>query len=276
MKLKVLFLSVSLLLLLASCRSEFEKIRQSGDPKLLYEKATKYYEEEEYQKAQTLYELVISSYRGKKEAEDIYFKYAYTYYYLGRYILASYYFNNFSQTYGASQFREEADFMSAYSNYQLSPTFRLDQSYSEKAIEGFQLFVNTYPRSERVKECNRLIDEMRQKMEVKTLEEGRLYFDLRQYQSAMHSLENLLKDFPDTDNAEEIRYLIIKSNYLLANNSVVDRQQERYLETSTKASEFLERNADSKYAKEISNIYKNVQKKLKNVGYKNQSARARS
>jgi hypothetical protein len=38
-----------------------------------------YYEDEEYQKAQTLLELIISSYRGKKEAEEIYYKYSFTF-----------------------------------------------------------------------------------------------------------------------------------------------------------------------------------------------------
>lgn len=262
-----------------SCKSEFEKIRASGDAQTLHKKAFEYYEQEEYQKAQTLFELVISTYRGKKEAEELYFRYAYTYYHLGSYILASYYFKNFSQTYSTSQYRQESDFMTAYSNYQLSPTFRLDQTYTLQAIEGLQLFVNTYPQSERVRECNRLIDEMRRKMEKKAFEEGQLYYDIRQYQSSMHSFENLLKDFPDTDNAEKIRYMIIKATYLLAENSVVDKQIERYNETREKATEFATRYPNSEYVKEINSILESLSKKLNqqnNVGYQNQSARTGS
>lgn len=268
-----------LVLAFTACKSEFEKIRGSGDAQTLYKKAFEYYEQEEYQKAQTLFELVISNYRGKKEAEELYFRYAYTYYNLGSYILASYYFKNFSQTYSTSQYREESDFMTAYSNYQLSPTFRLDQTYTNQAIEGFQLFVNTYPQSERVRECNRLIDEMRRKLEKKAYDEGQLYFDIRQYQSSMHSFENLLKDFPDTDNAEKIRYMIIKATYLLSENSVVDKKLERYDETNEKATEFLARYPNSQYTKEISSILDSSSKKLNqqnNVGYQNQSARTGS
>jgi outer membrane protein assembly factor BamD len=271
----ILFFVVSMLVLLSSCKSEFEKIRSSGDAELLYKKAYEYYEQEEYQKAQTLYELIISSYRGKKEAEDIYFKYAYTYYHLERYILASYYFKNFASTFSTSSFREEADFMTAYSNYQLSPTFRLDQSYSQEAIDAFQLFVNTYPNSERVEQCNQLIDEMRAKQEKKAFEEGKLYFDLRQYQAAMHSFENLLKDFPESKNVEEVRFMIIKASYLLAQNSVVGKQEERYKETIEKSSEFLSKSNNADFQKEINTIYKNSSKKLNqinNVGYQNESA----
>ncbi len=128
-----------LVLATTGCKSEFEKIRTSGDPEAIYQKAFDYYDKGDYQKAQTLLELVISNYRGQKEAEEIYYRYAYTYYHLQQYLLAAYYFNNFAQTYSTSSYREEADFMTAYSNYKLSPTFRLDQTYTEKAIDGFQL-----------------------------------------------------------------------------------------------------------------------------------------
>lgn len=270
-----ILLAVGMMLLVASCKSEFERVRISGDVNLIYQKANEYYEQEEYQKAQTLYELIISSFRGRPEAEEIYYKYAYTYYNQEQYLLAAYYFKNFSQTYTVSPKREEADFMTAYANYQLSPTFRLDQTYSNKAIEEFQLFVNTYPRSERVEECNRLIDQMRAKLEKKNFETGKLYFDLRFYQAATHVFENLLKDYPETQNGEEIRYMIVRSAYLLAENSVVDKQQERYTEAKEGADKFLERYPDSRYSKEVASIQSDSAKnlnQLNNVRYQKQSS----
>lgn len=199
MKSKLLsYLIFGSLLMTMACKSEFEKLRATGDPETLYEKAFEFYEAEDYLKSQTLFELVISNLRGKVEAEKVYYYYAYTHYKLNKFVLASYYFKNFSNTFPNSEFREESDFMSAYSNYRLSPTYRLDQTYTLKAIDGFQLFANTYPNSERVSECNDLIDEMRKKLEVKAYSEAELYFNLQQYQSATHSFENLLKDFPDT------------------------------------------------------------------------------
>lgn len=273
------FAGLFAVMVLVSCKSEFEKIRTSGDPALVLQKANDYYQAEEYQKAQTLYELVIASYRGKAEAEDIYFNYAYTYYHLRQYVLAAYYFKNFAQTYGGSSKRQDAEFMVAYSNYQMSPTFRLDQTYSLKAIDEFQAFINAYPNNPRVEECNRLIDEMRAKMERKAFEEGVLYFDIRQYQAAVQSFENLLKDFPETDRADEVRYMIIRANYLMAENSFVDKQEERYTVTVTLAEEFLARYSESEYLKEVSSILNNSQKKLNqldNVGYQEQSAGAGS
>ncbi len=273
---KTLFIAVvGLVMLASSCKSEFEKIRSSGEASLIYDKALQYYDDQEYQKAQTLFEIIISSYRGRKEAEEIYFKYAYTYYHLQQYILASYYFKNFSNTYSTSEMRQEADFMSAFSNYQLSPTFRLDQTYTRKAIDEFQLFVNTYPDSDKVPQINRLIDEMRSKLEVKAFKSAELYFDLQDYQAAIQSFENVLKDFPDSENVEEIRYMTIRSAFLLAENSFVEKQFERYADTVQRAKEYLNRYETSGYQNEVKQMLLKSEKQLKDledVRYQNQSA----
>ncbi len=69
--------------MVTGCKSEFEKIRASGNPDLIYTKAFDYYEQGEFLRAQTLFELIIPAYRGKPELEKVYFNYAYTYYKLG-------------------------------------------------------------------------------------------------------------------------------------------------------------------------------------------------
>ena len=259
-----IFLAVGFLFL-SSCKSEFEKIRATGDVKAIYAKAFEYYEAEEYLKSQNLFELIINNLRGKVEAEKVYFYYSYTHYHLKRYTLASYYFQNFSTTFANSTYREEAEFMRAYSNYQLSPSYRLDQTYSLKAIEQFQLFVNTYPTSERVAECNKLIDIMRRKMERKAFAEGELYYNLRQYQAATHSFENLLKDFPESPEAEKVRYLVLRGNYLLSQNSIFSKQEERFKATLAYYKKFVEKYPASKYRKDADSIHKNTNKKLKQL-----------
>jgi len=260
-RLSILLLAV----VLFGCRSEFETIRTSTDPELILAKANDYYDAGEYQRAQTLYELVIAPYRGRAEAEQIAYRYAYTYYYTEQYVLASYYFKNFATTYGGSPLRQEADFMAAYSNYELSPTYRLDQSYSVKAIEGFEEFANRYPNSERVSEANRLIDEMRAKMELKDFESAKLYMDIERYESALVSFENVLKEYPETQRAEEIRYLMTKLEYEYANRSFRQRKPERLEVTIEFANNFLDRYPESQYTEEVATILEKSQKELKDL-----------
>ena len=246
-----LLLPLLLALALTACKSEFEAIRTSGDPERILQQANAYYEIGEYQRAQSLYELSIAPYRGRSEAEQIAFNYAYTYYYTGQYVLAGYYFKNFANTYGGSSLKEEADFMAAFSNYELSPVFRLDQSYSEDAIELFEEFANRYPNSERVREANRLIDEMRAKMETKDFESAKLYMDLQRYESALQSFRNVLAEYPETKRAEEIRYLMARSQYEYADRSFVTRQVERFTDAVELAERFLKRYPESQWANEV-------------------------
>ena len=270
---------LGLIILLSACKSNFEKVRTNPDPDFLIQKAFEYYEAGEYNKAQTLFELVINGLRGKTEAEKVYFSYAYTHFYQEKYILASYYFKNFVATYGNSPLKEEAEFMSAYSYYKLSPIYRLEQSNTLKAIDGFQIFVNTYPNSERVAECNRLIDEMRIKLEQKEFSIGQLYYDTKQYQSATRVFENMIKDYPDSKDHENIRHLIVKSAYLLAENSVYEKKRERFQDVVIKAGDFIKKYPKSNKTKEVENFLIDARrgmKKFDNVGYKNESARSRS
>ena len=259
------YISILFAFLFASCKSQFETIRTSNDPELMLKEANTYFKEEEYYKAQSLYELVIPFYRGKKEAEDLFYNYAYTHYNVDEYILASHYFKQFSKTFYNSDRREEAAYMSAFSNYHLSPNMKLDQTYTQKAIDGFQEFINNNPRSSRVEKCNDLIDELRSKLEEKAFNQGQLYYKIGEFQSALKSFEIMLKDYPESERAEKVRLLMLKSSYTLAQNSYIDKRGDRYRETLALYKEFNKRHAKSRSAKEAKEIYNNTQKELEKL-----------
>ena len=257
------FCLIVLGIVVAGCRSEFETARISNDPPLILETANKFYEDGEYLKAKELYTLILTTFRGTAQAENMYFTYAYCHYHLGDLVSAAYYFNSFGNTYPNSQFREEASFMQAYSNYLLSPPYRLTQEATLEAIDDFQQFVNRYPNSSRVDECNGYIDELRRKLEVKAYSEGEQYFELSNYQSALQVFENVLQDYPDTEDAEKIRYLIVKSAFLLAANSVYERQQERYELTQEKYDIFKKKFPSSSYDEELKELIRKSEIELK-------------
>lgn len=255
----------ALVFLASSCKSTFERTRTSGNGELILNTAFKYYEKKNYQRALTLFELVINTLRGDARAEKAYYEYAQCHYQTKQYLLAAFYFKNFSNTFTNSPLREEAAFLSAYSNYQLSPSFRLDQKASESAIEEFQIFVNLFPTSGKVAQCNALIDELRRKLEQKAFAEGQLYYDLRQYQSAVISFDNLLRDYPESPDVERVRYLIAKASFLLAENSIVEKKEERYGNAIIRCDDFLEKYPSGKYSKEIKQARKDAQQAQKSV-----------
>lgn len=270
-KLHSMLLLAGFILAFASCKSEFERVRVSGNPDLILQKAFDYYEKEQYQRAQTLFDLVLNNLRGRKEAERAYFLYAYTHYHLGQYVLAAYYFKNFSNTFTASSFREEAAFMVGISNYRQSPTFRLDQTSTRDAIEDFQVFSNLFPNSKRVEEANRLIDEMRRKLEKKAFAEGKLYFDLRQYQSAIISFDNLLRDYPESPEIQRVQYLLARSAFELAENSIVERKIERYQQAISRANDFQEKYPNGTYSDEVKGMIAKAEAAINQVKLKMKS-----
>ncbi len=249
---------------LFACKSPFEKVRTSGNPDLILREAFKYYEKKDYQKAQTLFELVISNLRGTHDSERAYFCYADTYYKLGDYTLSAYYFKQFVNTFSNTPRKEEALFLSAYSHYLLSPSYRLEQSETQKAIDELQAFTNQFPASEKVANCNKLIDELRRRLEQKAFAEGELYYNLKQYQSAMLVFENMLRDYPESPDAERVRYLMCKAAYELAQNSVLEKRADRYQEAARKSALFLSKHPQGKYSKEVSSIQKNAEEAAKN------------
>ena len=249
----------------SACRSEFEKARLSTNPEYILNEANKYYDNEDYLKAQTLYELVLNQYRGTKQAEEIYFRYAYTYYNLRQFLLAAHYFQNFSATFAYSQYKEEADYMYAFSHYRMSPVYRLDQQSTVDAIAGFQEYVNTYPNSDRVDDCNALINELRAKLEQKAFASGQLYYDLRMYDASIRTFENMLTEFPETDRAELVHYRIVESAFHYAENSIFERREERYGEALDKYREFIRKYPDSEYRPKADKILTQIQTNLKTL-----------
>lgn len=248
---RILLLSVSLFLAftITSCKSEFEKLRLSNDTGKKYQEALKYYNKKDYNKALTLFDDLVQKYRGRTEAEDLYYYYAYTNYNLKDYTTARYHFKVFADTYPTSPKAEECRYMSAYCFYLESPNYSLDQDNTLKAIEALQLFINLYPKSERVAEASRLIADLRGKLETKSYANAKLYLDIGDYQSAVIAFKNSLRDYPDTKYAEEMEYLMIQAQYLYAKNSFENRQEARFNEAIQMADEFIEKYPQSKNVK---------------------------
>ncbi|MBN2174922.1 MAG: outer membrane protein assembly factor BamD [Bacteroidales bacterium] len=257
----ILIFSFSIALI--SC-SKYQKIQKSQDYAYKYEKANDYYEHEDYYKALNLFDQVMPFYRGTDQAEEIAYKYAYAYYNQKDYILASFYFNRFTKTFPRSEKAEECMFLAAYCKYLDSPIYKLDQTNTREAINDLQLFINTYPHSERVEQSNNLIDELREKLQKKDFEIAKLYLKMDQYEAAVTSFENLLADYPDTKFKEDALFYTIKAYYYYASKSVRSKRKERYQEAADVYNTFVSLYPESKYNRDIKYMYDKAMKEIQN------------
>jgi outer membrane protein assembly factor BamD len=249
-------ISAFLIIALGSCKSKYEKLRTSNDNAKKYTEAVKYYNKKDYTKALGLFDPLVTRYRGQEQAEDLYYYYAYTNYKLRDYTSARYHFKNFADTYPSSTRAEECRFMAAYCYYLDSPIYSLDQENTTKAIESMKLFINLYPKSDRVPEAAKLIQNLRDKLEEKSYANSKLYLTIGDWQSAVIAFGNTLRDFPDTKYAEEIDYLTIDAQYEYARHSREDRQEERFNQVINDANQFALTYPNSKYLKSAKDYIK--------------------
>lgn len=253
-----------LLLFMSSC-SEYTRVQKGRDMDAKLDMAIRLYKKGQYFKALPLLEELITIYRGTKKAESTYYYYAYTNYQIGDYESAAFDFENFTRTFPSSEFAEECAYMKAYCFYRSSPEYSLDQTNTLKAINAMQLFADRYPASTRLDQCNKLIDELRYKLEMKSYDNAQLYYNMEEYKAAITSFKNLLIDFPGTKFKEESLFKILKASYLLAQNSIEEKKQQRYNETVLAYSEYINAFPESKNRSKADDLYADAMKKLDRI-----------
>lgn len=243
-----------LFLVLIGCGKSYQNVLKSTDSDYKLIKADEYYEKEDYIKAIPLYEELLITLKGKKNLEELYYKYANSHYEKGDYLIAAFHFRKFVGLYSTSSRVEEAYYKIAKCFYNKSPKYRLDQTSTIDAIKEFQRFVDRFPKSERVAEANGLIDELRMKLHAKAFDNAMLYYKMQDYNAAAYAFRALIDEFPESKDVEESTYYIAKSYKLFADNSYQEKKLERYKETLEACLVLKNTYPGSKYLNEIEQI----------------------
>ena len=118
-----------------------------------------------------------------------------------------------------------ARFYCGYGYYLDSPEAKLDQTGTYRAIDEMQRFLDYFPNSERAKQAQDIIFELQDKLVYKELLNAQLYYNLgnymgNNYQSAIITAQNALKEYPYTRYKETLSMLILKSKYQEAVQSI--------------------------------------------------------
>lgn len=250
----VFFLLIATLVLLGSC-SKHDKLVKGTNAELQYTTALELYEKGKYRRAQELLERCSNFYRVTKRADTVGFYLANCYFHLHDYVLAGYGFNQVYEVYPRSVFAEEAMFMSAYSLFKASPRPDLDQAYTKKSINGFELFLQTYPNSDRKVEANKWLKELYNKLLTKEYKAAKMYYHQRNYRASVQALRSSLEKYPTTPYREEQLYMLAKSSYLLAKNSIEAKKKTRYQHAVDDYLSFVSEFPESKYGREASGYY---------------------
>ena len=219
--------------------------------------------EKNFDKSQPLLEDLMTVFKGQKDVSDLYYMYAECYYGNKDYLMSSHYFKNFQNLYPKNDKVETAAYLSAMSYYHLSNAITLDQKDTKLSVDEFQIFANKFPKSNYINDVNKHIDELRKKLEEKDFNNAFLYYKMGEYQSSILAFSHILDDFPETAHKEEIAFLTIKSHYLWAKNSVVNKQASRYNTSLSLCQVFNNTYPKSNYLSNVRKIKTAITKQLK-------------
>ncbi|MFI5196091.1 MAG: outer membrane protein assembly factor BamD [Chitinophagales bacterium] len=252
------------LVFFSSCGG-FEKVRKSSDVNYKLTKANEYFGKKDYNHANLLYKELMPIMKSTRNYEALFYKYAYTFYYLKDYVEASYYFKNFTEYFPASKDAEECEFMSAVCLYKYAPKYTLDQTNTIKSLEALQSYVNRYPKSTRMAEANKYIDESHKKLELKQAGAAKLYYNISQFKAATVAYKSVLRNYPESPSADMYQFMIIKAWCKYAKQSIPEKQEERYATAIGAYKELKDTYPQSKYIADADKLYTEADNNVKKI-----------
>jgi outer membrane protein assembly factor BamD len=261
---RTLFILFIAALALASCRSQ-DLIRPGDTLEEAYEKAMNQYEQENYTDAARAFETVISIGRGTDIGQDAQYYLAESYYNNRRYLMAASEYSRYVQFHPNSPRRELVEYREAMCYYHLSPRYKLDQQYTNRAIELFRLFNSRHPNSEMGEEVAERIDELREKLARRDFNAAEFYMRTNRYNSAAIYFDIVIDNYPETVYAERSLVKQIEAYVLYAENSVERRQEERFEKALESYSTYLQLFPQGENRSRAEDLYDRAQQGLNEV-----------
>jgi outer membrane protein assembly factor BamD len=104
---------------------------------------------------------------------------------------------------------------------------------------------------------------LRMKLETKAYNNAKLYYKTSDYKAAFTALQNVIVDFPATVYKEVILYLIFRSSYLFAINSIESKQLQRLKDARENYLKLVDAFPQSEYLQEAERSYNDINGEIK-------------
>ncbi|MDE7411617.1 MAG: outer membrane protein assembly factor BamD [Paramuribaculum sp.] len=258
------YITLSVISLLAVSCGEYQRAQKSTDYDYKLDYAKRAFEQKKYVQAATILTDVITVFKGTQKAEDALYLLALSHYENKDYPNAGVYFKTYYNRFPKGKYTELARYYCGYGYYLDSPETQLDQSGTIKAIEELQSFLDYYPKSDKVSIAQNAIFELQDKLTLKELENAQLYYNLgnymgNNYESAVIVAKNAIKNYPYSRYKEDLEFLVLKSRYQEASQSVPEKKVDRFRTVIDEYYAYINNYPDSPNRKEADNIFKIAQ-----------------
>ncbi|MBU0508230.1 outer membrane protein assembly factor BamD [bacterium] len=193
-------------------------------------RAKNYMKRERFVRAQGLLRDIVLNYSGSSVVDSAQFFLGLATYELNDYLVAAEEFRRVTDQYPFSELAGDAVYFEALSYFQQSPKFPLDQTLTDKALRGFQRFLEDYPDHALTDSSYRYLGLCRDKLARKEYAAARLYYDLGEYASALLYCGIVLDNYYDTPLAASAQFLKGRSYFALKDWEKARRELDLYLE----------------------------------------------
>jgi outer membrane protein assembly factor BamD len=176
-----------------------------------YELAIHEYERKHYSEAAEGFQRVVLEHPGSDLVDAAQFYLAECHFLEKDYIGAAAEYRYLIDIYPESLYRDDATYRLGLCVFRQSPSYSRDQTKTEETVEIFEEFLIRYPDSEWRDEVVEALQECRNKLARKELENGRLYLKLHRYYAAQVYFQYVLDEYPDSDVVPEATLLLAES-----------------------------------------------------------------
>lgn len=254
----------------SSC-GDYNSVLKSNDIDYRYEAAKQYFFQGKYEQSSTVLFEMLAATKGTERAEEALFLLGMSAFKGKDYESAASYFKKYYESYPSGRYVEEARLYAGRSLYANTPIPILDQTDTYKAITEFQSFVETYPNSKYRDEASQLVFDLQDKLIEKEYAAAKLYYDLGQYfgnctkggsnyQACIVTAQNAINDYPYSLRREDFAILILRSKFDLAEQSVEEKQKERYHSAIDEYHGFCNEYPESKFMPQAKSLYEKAKK----------------
>ena len=262
MRLRNLFVVLASLITLMSCKSEYEMLLSSNDADAKYEAAFRYFSENKYSKAASLFESLSVLADGTERGDTVKYYWGLSNYKFKDYYTAETNFDQFISSYPRSPFTSEARYLRLDCLFRQTLRYELDQTPTYKAINEISAYMLEYPSNVHMQACKDMLLDLNERLDRKAYENAKLYYRMEDYLASRIAFKNVLKEDADNIYREDILYFIAMSSYKYAHESIPAKQKERYLAFVDDYLNFIGELPDSHYRKELDSVYQRAQRAL--------------
>ena len=155
-----------------------------------------------YIKAQDHFNTVVIGASHTELGDDGLFYLGESFFYSKEYLMAITEYDRLIRKMPFSPFIEKARYRICEAYLILSPKYFNDQTYTEKALEKLQEFIDDYPESSERKKAELDIKQLRNKLSEKVYNSGILYMKMEEYKAALLAFKQIIELYYDTDFIE--------------------------------------------------------------------------